>query len=434
MLLRFSTSNFRSIREEQELSLVASPLRDAANGVSHGEGFADGVLKVAAIYGANASGKTNVLRALHFMRGAVVNSQTTWKPQQRIPRDHFRLDASSSNAPTTMQADLVLDGTRYQYGFSMDAERVLEEWCHSFPRGRKQLWFSRSLQKFSFGKFFSANRLIQQVTRENSLFLSAAAQSNHKQLLKLYAWFDEQLVVLTSERQLLLPATLAACADGSRKERIEHLLKAADLGLLGFDTVEEKHDEQMLRRMKAFFAAVPEGTVDGAEMPEIPDRHTEIEFLHRSGDALPVRFRSGAESDGTKTYFALLGPIVDALASGGTLCVDELDASLHPLLALELVRIFNSDETNAAGAQLIFNTHDTNLLDPATLRRDQIWFTEKDDAGATHLYPLTDFKSRKDDNLRRGYLQGRYGAVPFLGGSLTAALTNGATGNEANEE
>ena len=425
MLLRFKTSNFRSIRNEQELSLIASPLQDAATGVSFPEGFDGGILKVAAIYGANASGKTNVLRALHFMGAAVVTSQTRWKPQQRIPRQHFRLDESSSNEPTTMEADLFLDGSRYQYGFSMDSDRILEEWCYAFPRGRRQLWFSRTLQTFRFGKHFAANRLIQEVTRENSLFLSAAAQNNHKQLLMLYTWFDDQLTVLTSNRQMLLPATLAACADSAKKGRIEHLLKAADLGLVGFDTVEEKHDEQVLRMMKAFFASAPDAPTDSGEAPDIPDRRTEIEFLHRSGDAAPVRFRSGAESDGTKTYFALLGPIVDALETGGTLCVDELDASLHPLLALELVRIFNSDETNALGAQLIFNTHDTNLLDPATLRRDQIWFTEKDESGATHLYPLTDFKSRKDDNLRRGYLQGRYGAIPFLGGSLPSVLNSG---------
>jgi AAA15 family ATPase/GTPase len=424
MLLRFSVRNFRSIRDEQELSLVASPLRDSKEGVSTAKGFDGGILRVAAIYGANASGKTNVLRALHFMKSAVVRSHSNWKPQQRVPRQHFRLDESSGVEPTIMEVDLLIDGVRYQYGFSIDSERVREEWCYAFPRGKRQLWFSRKPDSFRFGKSLTgAHRLIQEVTRENSLFVSAAAQSNHKQLLILYQWFDRQLTVVTSERSSLLPETIEACADGVKKRRVEQLLRAADLGLLGFDTVIEEHDERIRKVFSALRTAIPESLSDQVEVVDLPDRHTEIEFLHRAEKSTQVRFRSNAESDGTMTFFALLGPIVHALESSGTLCVDELDASLHPLLALEVVRMFNSNETNAGGAQLIFNTHDTNLLDPDSLRRDQIWFTEKDDAGVTHLYPLTDFKSRKDDNLRRGYLQGRYGAIPFLGGSLSSALS-----------
>ena len=427
MLLRFSVRNFRSIREEQELSLVASTLRDGDQGVSNPEGFDGGVLRVAAIYGANASGKTNALRALHFMKNAVVRSQSNWKPQQRVPRQHFRLDESSGDDPTTMEVDLLIEGIRYQYGFSVDSERVREEWCYAFPRGKRQLWFSRKLDSFRFGKSMAgANRLIQEVTRENSLFVSAAAQNNHRQLLILFRWFDTQLIIVTSERALLLSQTVEACSDGVKKKRVEQLLRGADLGLLGFNTIVEEHDEMTRKVISALRAAVPESVGEQVQV-DAPDRHTEIEFLHRAGTTSPVRFRVNAESDGTITYFALLGPIVQALESSGTLCVDELDASLHPLLALELVRMFNSNETNPRGAQLIFNTHDTNLLDPDTLRRDQIWFTEKDDAGATHLYPLTEFKSRKDDNLRRGYLQGRYGAIPFLRGGLSSALSNRET-------
>jgi hypothetical protein len=138
-------------------------------------------------------------------------------------------------------------------------------------------------------------------------------------------------------------------------------------------------------------------------------------FQHRGQSESPVELSIFNESDGTVAYFSLLGPVVNTLESGGVLCVDELNSSLHPLLALELVRVFNDRKRNPLGAQLIFNTHDTNLLDSSLLRRDQIWFTEKDSSGATHLYPLSDFKPRKNENLERGYLQGRYGAIPFLG-------------------
>ncbi len=152
----------------------------------------------------------------------------------------------------------------------------------------------------------------------------------------------------------------------------------------------------------------------GGRQLEVPTTLPEISFLHR-GISSPVIFRKEDESAGTIAYLALLGPALHSLSTGGLLLVDELDASLHPLLAIELVKVFNNRELNAKNAQLLFNTHDTNLLRSDVLRRNQIWFTEKDKAGATHLYPLTDFKPRKKENWQRGYLEGRYGAIPFVG-------------------
>lgn len=408
MLLRFSASNYRSLKDEQELSLIASSLAGVPDGVTQVEGLNHGVLRVAAIYGANASGKTNVLRALHFMATAVEDSQTTWKPDQPIPRQPFRLDESSRSRASQFEVDILIERTRYQYGFSVDTERVLEEWLFAFPSGRRQMWYRRKSDGISFGRNLAGeNRVIERMTRPNSLFLSAAAQSNHEQLTPVYRWFSTQLTFITNDRHGPPVDTLDASENARLKRRIEAMLGAADLGLLGFEMTERPVEEAT----RKLFALMQEVLPSGAAMPE---KVPEVRFFHECEHGAKVTLGLGSESDGTVAFFALLGPVVEALDGGGILCVDELDSSLHPLLALEIVRLFNDSTRNPRGAQLVFNTHDTNLLDLNVLRRDQIWFTEKDRCGATHLYPLTDFMPRENENLHRGYLQGRYGAVPFL--------------------
>lgn len=410
MLLRFAVSNYRSFDSEQELSMVASSLRDTASAAIEVPNAKMGALRVAAIYGANASGKSNVLRALHFVCSAVENSQVSWKPQQRIQRHPFRMRPARSEEPSTFRVDFVVGGTRYEYKFTVGYERVVAESLHSYPEARARLIFRRSGDTFTFGKFTTGpNQLIASLTRSNSLFLSAAAQNNHEMLLPVYNWFAE-LRFVSGPRGEPNGDTFAICEDASRKPLLERFLAAADFGLEGVDFKEREVPEET----KRFFSAVATALPDTAEKIQPPERIIDVTFLHRCENGESVRFSPPDESSGTLAYFGLLGPVIETLEQGGVLCVDEIEKSLHPLLALEIVRIFNDRERNPKGAQLIFNTHDTNLLDADVLRRDQVWFTEKDPCGATHLYPLTDFKPRREENLERGYLQGRYGAVPFL--------------------
>jgi AAA15 family ATPase/GTPase len=411
MLLRVAFSNFRSVREEQELSLVATSLAGPEGAVLPLNGIREKALRVAAIYGANASGKTNVLRALQFISEAVEESQSSWKPDHRIPRQPFRLAGDPSATTSTFEVDVLLDGTRYQYGFSLDDLSIIDEWLFAFPSPRRQLWFRRSRSEFTFGKsLIGKNRTIERVTRANSLFLSAAAQNNHKQLTPLYRWFASSLSFVPSERELNRIVAIEACGDPDSKMRMENFLRGADLGLASIEVTERDVPASTLKVLRVLRETMP-----STELPaEFPSKLPDVEFFHRCEHDSMVRLPIASESDGTLALFDLLAPVMKTLDSGGVLAVDELDRSLHPLLALELVRMFNDGERNPRGAQLIFNTHDTNLLDFEVLRRDQVWFTEKDKCGATHLYPLTDFKPRKQENLQRGYLQGRYGAVPFL--------------------
>jgi uncharacterized protein len=438
VLIRFRVRNFRSLKEEQELSLVASTsLKDTAKAVTHIEGLNLGLLRVAAIYGANASGKTNVIKALQYMAGAVQNSQRIWSPEGAIPREPFLLDPQSKGDPSAFEVDLLLQGVRFNYGFTLNDSEVLREWLNAYLTGKKpikrQVWFEREGKTFTFGKKLAGdNRAIARLTRPNSLFLSAAAQNGHEALLPLYKWFAERFEHVPRERALFARETAQMCKEEGIKSRVLQSLQAADIGVVGLEVREEdffplfpdrvSETDRLSERDRAALAGMEKALRELRDrVKEVSGRSDPLEkrqvlsLIHKGPKHSQVPLGPESESDGTIALFGLLGPIVRAIEFGGTLCVDELDASLHPLLALEVVRLFNDPKLNPQGAQIIFTTHDTNILDQASLRRDQIWFTEKDAEGGTHLYPLTDFKPRKNENLERGYLQGRYGAVPFVG-------------------
>jgi predicted ATPase len=414
MLVQFRVENHRSLRDEQVLSLAASSRGDRGEDRLIVLPKLDLTLVPAvAIYGANGSGKTSVLHALAFMCDAVRRSHRSWEPGGGTPRESFILSAKAL-APSRYEAEMVVGGTRYRYGFLLGERRVEEEWLFAWPHGRKQSWFTRDGDRFEFGKHMGGeNTAIQALTRDNSLFLSAAAQNNHPKLLPIFGWFHtvrfelrrsatagldpwhaamlEELLSDSPER------ALSAEEDATRRrlrEGVLRLIRGADLGILDLRLRPREH------------ATRRAGSID-------------LVFKHRTADGRGAWLPLEAESAGTVSLVGIAARIVGALGRGGVLCVDEFDASLHPMLVLELLRLMHDREHNPLGAQLVFTTHDAGLLGTihgdAPLRRDQIWFTEKDEAGATHLYPLLDYSPRKSENMERGYLQGKYGAIPFLG-------------------
>jgi predicted ATPase len=339
MLLRFRFSNVRSFRTEQEFSLIAGPFADAPESVRHPDAVPEGVLPVAAIYGANASGKTNVLRAIEFLSEAVEYSHKLWEPDSPIPREPFLNDEESRQAPSEFEVDFLTNEIRYRYGLRVDSAVVLEEWLHAYPRGKKQTWFHRTRGKpISFSaKMPGENRMVESLTRKNSLFLSTAAQNNHKALLPVYnAVTDWQFII--GNRAVSQSRTAQFCTSPNYLAEVERLVSLADLGISG--------------------VKVGEARVSAETRKYIPPQ---IQLLHRLGNR-EVPFTIRQESQGTMAYLALLGPAVHALTIGAPLFVDELDGSLHPLLSIQLIRLFNSPLTNPRGAQLIFTTHDTNLM------------------------------------------------------------------------
>lgn len=411
MLLRFSVSNHQSVREKQELSLVASTsLKDEEGQLLETPVQGTRALRAAAIYGANASGKSNVLRSLFFMARAVIESQTAWKPEAPIPRSPFLLDSTAKDEPSKFDIEFVIDSVRYAYGFSLSTHRVEHEYLFAFPRGRQQVWFERdasSKKAFEPGKhLLGENKTIWALTRPNSLFLSAAAQNNHKTLSPIHRWFASEVHTVTPEdRDEHIRLAMVAAGRKEGRAFILRLLGAADLGIV--DLAVEK--ASLSKKGEKFLEAAVR------VMPSLWKSTLSTKLYHKAhngGGSVPLDFAS--ESNGTRALFALAPDMMSALARGGILCIDELEDSLHPILALEVLKTFTDPARNPRGAQLLFTTHNTFLLGERALRRDQVWFTEKNDQGATRLYPLTDFKPRRDENLGLGYLQGRYGAVPFL--------------------
>ena len=244
MLLRFRFSNFRSFRTEQELSLIAGPLGDQADLVRRPSGIDEGVLPVAGMYGANASGKTNVILALQFMRDAVKDSHARWEPDKPIELEAF---AGAADSPTTFSADFLLGGVRYQYGFSLSPDAVLEEWMYAYPLGKKQTWFAREKSKpISFSsKLQGDNRTIERLTRPNSLFLSAAAQNNHEALSPVYRWFSGSLSFLVGGRSSTRRLARTLSGDASLRQKSARLLSLADLGITDLSIQEGVSNETL---------------------------------------------------------------------------------------------------------------------------------------------------------------------------------------------
>lgn len=432
MLIEFRVENHRSLRDEQVLTMEAGRVGDEDDPRPRRvPGHPERLLPVAVLYGSNASGKSNVLAALAFMRDAVVMSHSVWSPDHGVPRDPFAW-GPKRDEPSVFEAAFLLEGVRYQYGFVATNERFLEEWLHAWPRGKKQAWFEREGDTFKFGEHLKGeNKLIEGITRSNALFLSAAAQHKHPQLAPIFSWFGAlEAVNLPAGSQLHplgLPSEslLGARIDGKKGAWLQKLLAGGDRG------------EPLLDRIRPLLRSADIGIVDLRMGKGETDALGRVFgsrgiLLKHEGQYPDAWLPLGEESRGTQALVRLALPILYALDAGGILLVDELEASLHPALAREIIRQFNDPAANPRNAQLIATTHDTNLLgtmmDEPALRRDQVWFTEKDGEGATALYPLTDYKPRKAENIERGYLQGRYGAIPFLGGLQRAGEVPASVG------
>jgi AAA15 family ATPase/GTPase len=416
MLIEFSVANFRSFWEPRKLSLTATPQKDLLENNTFESPVAGlpRLLRSAVIYGPNAGGKSNFVRAMDFVKKFVISSAKELQEGERIAATPFLFNQLGPTPPSEFEVQFIQEGVRYQYGFAVTKERVTNEWLIAYPEGRAQRWFDRAFQlknndyQWYFGSRFSGRKKQwQDMTRSNALFLSTAIQWNSEQLKPVFTWFQRLFVIGPSA--LLTPTySINACQDEEKKKDILAFMNEADISIadiqmetkdfspedLPLDMPEEMK-EDIRRRM------------DGKKM-------TRVGFLHPvGGGGSQVFLPLEEESDGTRKLFAYAGPWLDMLSRGRIIIADELDNSLHPKIMRYLLSMFNSGKTNPANGQLIFTTHDTSLLDQDLVRRDQVWFVEKDNSNASQIYPLTDFKPRASEALQKGYLSGRYGALPY---------------------
>jgi uncharacterized protein len=414
MLVEFRVTNFRSIRDEQVLSLVASS--DKQQRETHAAPTkiksAPFVLKSAVLYGANASGKSNVIKALQFLQQLTVQSAALL-PNQAFDRlQPFKLDGVSMDSPTEFEITFIVDGVRHQYSVAMTRQRIVAEHLLVYKAFKPQRWFYRRFDAeadkdtYEFGPSFKGDKQVwERATRPNALFLSTAVQLNSEALHPVLDWFANRLVIV-NEHSLLTPqVTVEMLKNDAQRREICELLKSADIGL---DEISVVSQQATVRRIEF-------NLLTGAHREDVSEQQVDrIKFVHRAANA-NAEFDLMEESSGTRNLLFLAGPVLDMLHKGLTFVIDELDTSLHTLLVQALVGLFHGSETNPRGAQLIFTTHDTALLDAYGLfRRDQVWLVEKAADHSSKLRSLLDFSPRKKEALERGYLQGRYGAIPYL--------------------
>lgn len=426
MLIEFSVSNFRSMLSRQTISLVANGKDDhLGRNVASVDQDVDGVLRSAVIYGPNAAGKSNILRALQTLQLMVVNSAVATQEGQPLPVTPFLLEQDSARRASEFGIVFVADdATRYEYFCAVTSQRVEKEWLVAYPKGRSQRWFEREFHHDTqtydwwFGPNFKGERtekkVWQEFTRSNSLFFSTAIHLNNEQLKPAFNWIAQSVIVLPAGVNLnpSLSLELLRQPDGG-KELIE-FMRAADLGIERIEVREEDIHGSHLRP-GAGHVLRPGLAPNPQESPPTAQKAFRVLTWHKRNDtAENIAFDLSDESDGTRKLFEFTGGWVRALSTGATLFVDELDRSLHPYITRFLVSLFHGSR-NTKDAQLVFTTHDTTLLDSNILRRDQVWFVEKNKRQSTILYPLLDYRPRKDEALERGYMKGRYGAVPLVG-------------------
>jgi len=413
MLISFAVENHRSIRERQILNLEAtSDDHLAESRVIEADGVR--ILRSAAIYGPNASGKSNLVDAMTTMRRLVLASSPSAQVNRKIAVDPFRLSSESEKAPSEFQVEFLLEGNRYRYGFQAEATAIRTEWLKRKGKGKEATLFTRDGQEIEVNsEQFREGMDRKQFMLPNSLFLSLCAQLNGEISGKVLGWFQHWRFVSGLSDTSILAYTAKRIQDPKQNATLVTFAKHADLSICGLSG--------------------KDGTVPDLELPKnMPDEdrerilreiamsNTEIKTSHPQygpdgNEVGTVEFDlKKDESEGTRKFIALSGPLHHTVEDSAVLVVDEFEARLHPLLTQAIIDWFHSP-LNPSRAQLIVATHDVLLMEPERIRRDQVWFCEKDDKGATELYCLAEFDPqnvRPTTKFSRQYLLGVFGAVP----------------------
>jgi uncharacterized protein len=413
MLIEFSVGNYRSFKEKVTFSMVAANLVSQDKSLDSHNVFAIdkdlSLVKSAAIYGANASGKSNLAKALQFIQNFAVNSSRDTQSTDLIPFTPFLLSTETEDQASFFEIVFLLNGQQHRYGFTVNAEQVLSEWLFYVPKSRETKLFHREGEKYEVSKAYKAPRISDR-TRNNALFLSVSAQFNVEKAEAILNWLTRSFYNVSGLSNGLIMHTINSLLQKQNDHAIVELVKKLDLGIEGIYAK----------------TLSPEDTFRFSNINNnyIGVQHQKFDINgHRV--ALTDFALNSAESEGTQKIFALASILVETLQNGKTLVIDEFDARWHPLMSRAIVKLFNSNETNPKNAQLILMTHDTNLLSNKIFRRDQIWFTEKDKYGATALYSLAEYKVRNDASYGSDYIKGKYGAIPYIQGSESLIETYG---------
>lgn len=396
MLINFTVGNYKSIRDKKTLSLEATSIREHKERVVVKDNLK--LLPVIAIYGANSSGKSNFLDSMLYFRHYVATSLKT-SSTDKFDVEPFLLTNRTKQEPTFFEVELLIESSIYRYGYCLNKEKITEEWLYAKVKGkgREKELFYRTLEKIECSINFPEGKDLEGKTRHNALFLSVVDSFNGEISKKVVKEITNIYVMSGIQHNAYSELTVELCKIDKLKEGIISLFNSLDLGI---KRIEIPEDKELAEKIKAFTihnVYDEDGNVIGEEKLTM----------------------AGNESAGTNKLFDILSIILFSISNGYTLIIDELDSKLHPLISRYLIDMF-SDASNTQNGTLIFATHDTNLLDSNLLRRDQIWFVEKDKTEATDLYSLVEFtfpdgtKIRNDRSFEKDYIKGRYGAIPYI--------------------
>lgn len=421
MLIEFTTENFLSFKDSHTLSLVAGKGKEFPEHIIYHQppqavrAKPVPVLKSSAIYGANAGGKTNLLKAMAFMRFWVLQSSKESQASEPIPLTSFLLSPACRDEPSSFEVVFVHNRVRYRYGFSADTERVHMEWLFAAPKGREAKYFIRDNGAFEFGSGFGRPHSLVEKTRENALFLSVAAQFNHGLSKDLLRWFADWQIY-AADTGPLPRHSFDRVTSKEKRERLVQFLQLADDSIsdLGVEEV-DLHDANLPKGIRERIARDLEKSKENGrslQVGKLVSYHYMYDEAGAQLEQVPFDFEN--ESKGTRKFFDLAGCILFALDHGIPLVVDELECSLHPKMTRFILDLFHNPETNTKNAQLIFATHDLVLFNRHFFRRDQLWMVRKNEFGASELYALSDFQVRPDSSYDKDYMEGRYGAIPVL--------------------
>ena len=441
MLVNFSCSNFRSIREKVTLDMTISKMSEKdplckQNCIQSEALFGAPISKSAVVYGANASGKTNLIRAIQFMRHYVITSAKEFSSGDTTGVIPFLLDKENHDLPSEFEITLLSDDVKYRYGYQLSEYCVVKEWLYSYPEGRPRKLFQRELSdteygyKYSFSSYFKAKRgekdNLRNMTRENSLFLTVSAQFNNSSVLPVFKWFKDKLRFIFMQEEPFEFSSQMFRQDDIARKFILGFLTSADIGISNI-TFEKKHylhkikdaPEPLRESLKdiVMYAKNRLKESETGEMQVDDESYYEIYSTHKAigkeGDVETVKLPFDMESGGTIKLFSISGPLLDCLVKDRVLIIDELDSNMHPHLSKFFYDLFSRMNKHGR-SQLIFTTHNTHFLSSDDFLRDQIWFIEKNEKEESVLYSLLDYKPRKNEAFEKGYLAGRYGATPFI--------------------
>lgn len=420
MLVEFTVNNFKSIKDTVKFSMLTSS-KDEGNSF---EIRKYNLLKSAILYGANASGKSNFLRAMAFMSRFVLNKYKIIQSTDKLPHDPFRLSTQTEDASSSFEIVFFIDDIKYRYGFEIDNKLVYSEWLYADEKGKEAKLFYRDTEEKEYinpNKFVEGYKFFDKKDEKinvsaNQLFIWKCDQENGEISKAILNWFNRFNMIDGMDHNGYINFTMKKMDNEDFKEKIIDLVKTADIGIDDIQVQEEEVHLDVIEKLKLFDFLKDESIKEG-DLKSITLNTLHQKFDTDGNVVGNVIFElEKEESKGTRKFFAMSAPILDTLENGKILIIDELDASLHPILTQHLIKLFHDKSVNKNNAQLIFATHDTNLLKKTIFRRDQIWLSEKNKYGSTDLYSLAQFKNvRKNEDFEKQYIHGKYGAIPYLG-------------------